>query len=34
MFADRCTQYAAAIAYRVLFSLFPPAHTTMTGCAC
>ena len=23
MFADRCTQYAAAIAYRVLFSLFP-----------
>lgn len=25
MFADRCTQYAAAIAYRVLFSLFPLA---------
>jgi membrane protein len=23
MFTDRCTQYAAAIAYRVLFSLFP-----------
>ena len=23
MFSDRCTQYAAAIAYRVLFSLFP-----------
>jgi len=23
MFKDRCTQYAAAIAYRVLFSLFP-----------
>lgn len=23
MFLDRCTQYAAAIAYRVLFSLFP-----------
>jgi membrane protein len=23
MFADRCTQYAAAIAFRVLFSLFP-----------
>jgi membrane protein len=23
MFADRCSQYAAAIAYRVLFSLFP-----------
>jgi membrane protein len=23
LFADRCTQYAAAIAYRVLFSLFP-----------
>ncbi len=23
MFADRCTQYAAAISYRVLFSLFP-----------
>jgi membrane protein len=25
MFTDRCTQYAAAIAYRVLFSLFPLA---------
>src|SRR5262245_45624650 len=23
MFTDRCTQYAAAISYRVLFSLFP-----------
>ena len=23
LFADRCTQYAASIAYRVLFSLFP-----------
>ena len=23
MFTDRCTEYAAAIAYRVLFSLFP-----------
>ena len=31
MFTDRCTQYAAAIAYRVLFSLFPLTIAARVG---